>query len=68
MQNKSLNVLLVTIKIEVYNGIDIWKMAHQVLTAGADLIASNNGYQIVSKYKELRENTQIKPKPITLKK
>ena len=55
-------------KIEVYDGIDIWKMAHQVLTAGADLIASNNGYQIVSKYKELRENTQIKPKPITLKK
>lgn len=55
-------------KIEVYDGIDIWKMAHQVLTAGADLIASNNGYQIVSKYKELRENTQVKPKPITLKK
>ena len=55
-------------KIEVYDGIDIWKMAHQVLTGGADLIASNNGYQIVTKYKELRENTQIKPKPITLKK
>ena len=55
-------------KIEVYDGIDIWKMAHQVLTAGADLIASNNGYEIVSKYKELRENTQIKPKPITLTK
>lgn len=55
-------------KIEVYDGIDIWKMANQVLTAGADLIASNNGYQIVSKYKELRENTQVKPKPITLKK
>lgn len=55
-------------KIEVYDGIDIWKMAHQVLTAGADLIASNNGYNIVSKYKELRENTQVKPKPITLKK
>lgn len=53
-------------KIEVYDGIDIWKMAHQVLTAGADLIASNNGYNIVSKYKELRENTQVKPKPITL--
>ena len=55
-------------KSEVYDGIDIWKMAHQVLTGGADLIASNNGYDIVSKYKELRENTQIKPKPITLKK
>ena len=55
-------------KIEVYDGIDIWKMAHQVLTGGADLIASNNAYQIVTKYKELRENTQIKPKPITLKK
>ncbi len=54
-------------KIEVYDGIDIWKMAHQVLTGGADLIASNNGYEIVSKYKELRENTQVKPKPITLK-
>ena len=55
-------------KIEVYDGIDIWKMTHQVLTAGADIVASNNGYEIVSKYKELRENTQIKPKPITLKK
>lgn len=55
-------------KIEVYDGIDIWKMAHQVLTGGADIIASNNGYNIVSKYKELRENTQVKPKPITLKK
>lgn len=55
-------------KIEVYDGIDIWKMAHQVLTGGADLIGSNNGYTIVSKYKELRENTQVKPKPITLNK
>ena len=55
-------------KIEVYDGIDIWKMAHQVLTGGADLIASNNGYQIVSKYKELRENTQVKPKSIKLSK
>ena len=55
-------------KIEVYDGIDIWKMTHQVLTAGADIVATNNGYEIVSKYKELRENTQIKPKPITLKK
>ncbi|SDA37442.1 deoxyribose-phosphate aldolase [Methanobrevibacter millerae] len=54
-------------KIEVYDGIDIWKMANQVLTAGADLIASNNGYEIVSKYRELRENTQVKPKPITLR-
>ncbi|WP_407378818.1 deoxyribose-phosphate aldolase [Methanobrevibacter sp.] len=53
-------------KIEVYDGIDIWKLTHQVLTAGADIVASNNGYEIVSKYKELRENTQIKPKPITL--
>ncbi len=55
-------------KIEVYDGIDIWKMTHQVLTAGADIVASNNAYEIVSKYKELRENTQIKPKPITLSK
>ncbi|MBR0271218.1 MAG: deoxyribose-phosphate aldolase [Methanobrevibacter sp.] len=53
-------------KIEVYDGIDIWKLTHQVLTAGADIVASNNAYEIVSKYKELRENTQIKPKPITL--
>jgi len=55
-------------KIEIYDGIDIWKMTHQVLTAGADIVASNNGYEIVSKNKELRENTQIKPKPITIKK
>jgi len=53
-------------KIEVYDGIEIWKMANQVLTGGADLIASDNAYEIVSKYKDLRENTQIKPKPITL--
>ncbi|MBQ9025250.1 MAG: deoxyribose-phosphate aldolase, partial [Methanobrevibacter sp.] len=39
-------------KIEVYDGIDIWKMTHQVLTAGADIVASNNAYEIVSKYKE----------------
>lgn len=54
------------LKIEIYDGINIWKMANQVLTGGADLIATNNGYEIVNKYKELRENTQIKPKPITL--
>ncbi len=54
-------------KIEVYDGIDIWKIANQVLTGGADLIASNKGYDIVSRYRELRENTQVKPKPITLK-
>ena len=54
-------------KIEVYDGIDIWKIANQVLTGGADIVASNKGYDIVSKYKDLRENTQVKPKPITLK-
>ena len=30
------------------------------------MIGSNKGYEIVKKYKELRENTQVKPKPITL--
>ncbi len=56
------------IKIELYGGIDEYKFANQVLTGGADLIGSNKGYEIVNKYKELRENTQVTPKPITLTK
>ena len=56
------------IKIEIYGGIDSYKIANQILTGGADLIGSNNGYEIVKRYKELRENTQVKPKPITLTK
>ena len=36
------------------------------LKYGADNISSNYGYEIVKQYKELRENTQVKPKPITL--
>ncbi len=56
------------IKIEIYGGIDEYKFANQILTGGADLIGSNKGYEIVKRYKELRENTQVKPKPITLTK
>lgn len=56
------------IKIEIYGGIDDYKFANQVLTAGADKIGSNEGYGIVKRYKDLRENTQVKPKPITLTK
>ena len=56
------------IKIELYGGIDEYKFANQVLTGGADLIGSNKGYEIVKRYKELRENTQVTPKPITLTK
>lgn len=56
------------IKIEIYGGVDSYKIANQVLTAGADKIASNYGYEIVKRYKELRENTQVNPKPITLTK
>ncbi len=56
------------IKIEVYGGIDEYKFANQILTGGADLIGSDNGYGIAKRYKELRENTQVKPKPITLTK
>lgn len=54
------------IKIEIFGGVDSYKLANQVLTAGADQISSNYGYEIVKQYKELRENTQVKPKPITL--
>lgn len=54
------------IKIEVFGGIDNYKLANQILTAGADLIGSDQGYEIVKRYKDLRENTQVKPKPITL--
>ena len=56
------------LKIELYGGIDEYKFANQVLTGGADLIGSNKGYEIVKRYKELRENTQVTPKPITLTK
>ena len=56
------------IKIEIYGGINNYKFANQILTGGADLIGSDSGYEIVKRYKELRENTQVKPKPITLTK
>lgn len=56
------------IKIEIYGGIDNYKFANQILTAGANLIGSDQGYEIVKAYKELRENTQVTPKPITLTK
>ena len=55
-----------TIKIEIYGGIDNYKFANQILTGGADIIGSDQGYEIVKRYKDLRENTQVKPKPITL--
>ena len=56
------------IKIEISGGINEYKFANQILTGGADLIGSDKGYEIVERYKELRENTQVKPKPITLTK
>lgn len=56
------------IKIEISGGINDYKLANQILTGGADLIASEQGYEIVKRYKDLRENTQVKPKPITLTK
>ena len=56
------------VKIEIYGGVDSYKIANQVITAGADKIASNHGSDIVNRYRELRENTQVKPKPITLSK
>ncbi len=56
------------IKIEIYGGINDYKFANQVLTAGADTIGSDEGYEIVKRYKDLRENTQVTPKPITLTK
>ena len=52
------------LKIEIYGGVDTYKLANQLLTGGADLIGSNCGYEIVEKYRTLRENTQVTPKPI----
>lgn len=52
------------IKIKVTGGIHLYKAANQLLTAGADLVGSNEGYQIVKDYRDLRENTKITPKPI----
>ena len=56
------------IKIEPFGGINDYKTANQVLTGGADKIGSDLGYEIVKRYKDLRENTQVTPKPITLTK
>ena len=56
------------IKIEIFGGINNYKTANQVITAGADNIGSDQGYEIVKRYKDLRENTQVTPKPITLTK
>lgn len=52
------------LKIEIYGGVDNYKLANQLLTGGADLIASDEGYDIVERYRTLRENTQVTPKPI----
>lgn len=52
------------LKIEIYGGVDNYKLANQLLTGGADIIASDNAYEIVDKYRALRENTQVTPKPI----
>ena len=56
------------IKIEIYGGVNEYKFANQILSAGADKIGSDMGYEIVKRYKDLRENTQVTPKPITLTK
>lgn len=56
------------IKIEIYGGINEYKFANQIITGGADRIGSDQGYEIIKRYKELRENTQVTPKPITLTK
>ena len=56
------------IKIEIYGGVNEYKFANQILTAGADKIGSDMGYEIVKRYKDLRENTQVTPKPNTLTK
>ena len=54
------------IKIEIFGGITNYKFANQILTGGADIIGSDQGYEIVKRYKDLRENTQVTPKTITL--
>ena len=55
-------------KIKVSGGINSYKLANQLITAGANLLGTSSGYQIVTDYKNLRKNTQVEPKPITLKK
>ena len=52
------------LKIKVTGGVHQYKIANQLLTAGADLIGSSEGYTIVKDYHDLRENTKITPKPI----
>ncbi len=55
-------------KIKVAGGVNTYKLANQLLTAGTDLIGTSSGYKIVDDYKNLRKNTQVEPKPITFKK
>ena len=41
------------IKIEIFGGITNYKFANQILTGGADIIGSDQGYEIVKRYKDL---------------
>ena len=47
------------IKIEIFGGIDSYKLANQVLTAGADNISSNYGYEIVKQYKKFKRISKL---------
>ena len=40
------------IKIEIFGGITNYKFANQILTGGADIIGSDQGYEIVKRYKD----------------
>lgn len=53
-------------KVKVSGWITNYKLVNQLLTGGADLIGSVEGYEIVKDYQDLRENTKVNPKPITL--
>ena len=53
-------------KVKVSGWITDYKFVNQLLTGGADLIGSVEGYEIVKDYQDLQENTKVKPKPITL--
>lgn len=51
-------------KIKVSGGINNYKIANQLITAGADKIGTSVGYEIIEDFKDLKENAKITPKPI----
>lgn len=51
-------------KIKVSGGINDYKIANQIITAGADRIGTSKGNEIIKRFNELKENSKTIPKLI----